>query len=37
MKNLKSDHMHDAIRQAVEEVSRRRASGKLNGSGRHYT
>lgn len=37
MRNLTSDQMHEAIHQALEEVSRRLASGELDGSGRYYT
>jgi hypothetical protein len=32
-----SQEMHDAIRFALDEVSRRLASGELDGSGRYYT
>ncbi len=37
MKNMTSNEFHDAVRQGLEEVSRRLASGELDGSGRYYT
>ena len=37
MKTLNSDQLHEAIHQALDEVSRRLASGELDGSGRFYT
>ena len=37
MKNLTSRELHEAIDQALAEVSRRLASGELDGSGRYYT
>ena len=37
MKNLTSHELHEAIDQALAEVSRRLASGELDGSGRYYT
>jgi hypothetical protein len=37
MKNLNSDQLHDAIDQALAEVSRRLESGELDGSGRFWT
>lgn len=37
MKALTSDELHTTIRQALEEVSRRLASGELDGSGRFYS
>jgi hypothetical protein len=37
LKNLTSDELHDAIDQALAEVSRRLESGELDGSGRYYT
>ena len=37
MKNLNSHELHTTIHQALAEVSRRLASGELDGSGRYYT
>jgi hypothetical protein len=37
MKNLSSSELHEAIDQALAEVSRRLASGELDQSGRYYT
>jgi hypothetical protein len=37
MKSMTSKDLHEAIRQALAEVSRRLASGELDGSGRYYT
>ena len=37
MKNLSSRELHETIGQALAEVSRRLASGELDGSGRYYT
>ena len=37
MKRLDSNELHMTIRAALEEVSRRLASGELDGSGRFYT
>jgi hypothetical protein len=37
MKTLDSDQLHDAIGQALAEVSRRLESGELDGSGRFWT
>ena len=37
MKSLTSDQRHEAIHQALEEVSRRLASGGLDQSGRYYS
>ena len=34
---MTSREMHEAIRQALDEVDRRLASGELDGSGRYYT
>lgn len=33
---MTSQEMHEAVHQALEEVSRRLASGELDGSGRYY-
>jgi hypothetical protein len=37
MKNLSSSELHETIGQALAEVSRRLATGELDGSGRYYT
>ena len=37
MKNFTSCELHEAIDQALAEVSRRLESGELDGSGRYYT
>ena len=37
MKDLRSRELHDAIGNALNEVSRRLESGELDGSGRYYT
>jgi len=37
MKEMTSQEMLDAVHQALAEVSRRLASGELDGSGRYYT
>jgi hypothetical protein len=37
MKSMTSKDLHEAIRQALAEASRRLASGELDGSGRYYT
>jgi hypothetical protein len=37
MNSMTSKDLHEAIRQALAEVSRRLASGELDGSGRYYT
>lgn len=37
MKKLTSYELHTTIRAALEEVSRRLASGELDGSGRFYS
>ncbi|MGD0938757.1 MAG: hypothetical protein ABR905_03520 [Terracidiphilus sp.] len=37
MKDLSSEELHKTIEQALNEVSRRLASGELDGSGRYYT
>jgi hypothetical protein len=37
VKNLSSRELHETIRQALDEVDRRLASGELDGSGRYYT
>jgi hypothetical protein len=37
VKQLTSSELHDAVHQALEEVSRRLESGELDGSGRYYT
>jgi hypothetical protein len=37
MKNMTSGDLHKAIREGLEEVSRRAASGELDQSGRYYT
>lgn len=37
MKNLSSRQLHEAIDQALAEVSRRLASGELDQSGRYYS
>ena len=37
MKRMTSKDLHQAIRQGLEEVSRRIASGELDQSGRYYT
>jgi hypothetical protein len=37
VKNLNSRELHEAISQALAEVSRRLASGELDQSGRYYT
>jgi|HubBroStandDraft_6_1064221.scaffolds.fasta_scaffold4583267_1 hypothetical protein len=37
MRQMTSIELHDAIRQALAEVSRRLASGELDQSGRYYT
>jgi hypothetical protein len=37
MKDLSSRELHEAIDQALAEVSRRLESGELDGSGRYYT
>jgi hypothetical protein len=37
MRQMTSIEFHDAIRQALAEVSRRLASGELDQSGRYYT
>ena len=37
MKQMTSTELHDAIHQALAEVSRRLASGELDQSGRYYT
>jgi hypothetical protein len=37
MKNLSPDELHEVIRRALDEVSRRLASGELDQSGRCYT
>ena len=34
---MTSQEIHEAVHQALEEVSRRLASGELDGSGRYYT
>jgi hypothetical protein len=34
---MTSGEIHEAIDQALEEVSRRLATGELDGSGRYYT
>ena len=34
---MTSQEMHEAVHQALDEVSRRLASGELDGSGRYYT
>jgi len=34
---MTSQEMHEAVHQALEEVSRRLESGELDGSGRYYT
>jgi hypothetical protein len=34
---MTSQEMHEAVQQALEEVSRRLESGELDGSGRYYT
>lgn len=36
MKKMTSDELHEAIHQALDEVSRRLESGELDGSGRYY-
>ncbi|MGA2849964.1 MAG: hypothetical protein ABSE46_13275 [Terracidiphilus sp.] len=37
MKQMTSSELHEAVHQALEEVSRRLESGELDGSGRYYT
>jgi hypothetical protein len=37
VKNFSSHELHETIGQALAEVSRRLASGELDGSGRYYT
>ena len=37
MKQMTSRELHDAVHDALEEVSRRLESGELDGSGRYYT
>jgi hypothetical protein len=37
LKNFTSCELHEAIDQALAEVSRRLESGELDGSGRYYT
>lgn len=37
MKELTSREFHEGIRKALEEVSRKLASGELDGSGRFFT
>jgi hypothetical protein len=37
VKELSSRELHEAIGQALNEVSRRLESGELDGSGRYYT
>jgi hypothetical protein len=37
MKEMTSQEMLDAVDRALAEVSRRLASGELDGSGRYYT
>jgi hypothetical protein len=37
VKDLNSPDLHETIRQALAEVSRRLESGELDGSGRYYT
>lgn len=37
MKSMTSKDIHEAIRQSLAEISRRLASGELDGSGRYYT
>jgi hypothetical protein len=37
VKNLTSRELHDAVDQALAEVSRRLATGELDQSGRYYT
>jgi hypothetical protein len=37
MKEMTSKEFHQTVRQGLDEVSRRLASGELDGSGRFYT
>jgi len=37
VKQMTSRELHDAVHDALEEVSRRLESGELDGSGRYYT
>jgi hypothetical protein len=37
MSRRNSQEIHDAIRKGLDEVSRRLASGEIDGSGRFYT
>lgn len=37
MKEMSSQQWHEAVRLALDEVSRRLESGELDGSGRYYT
>ncbi len=37
MKEMDSSEFHETVRKGLEEVSRRLASGELDGSGRFYT
>lgn len=37
MKHLNSQELHEAIDQALAEVSRRLESGEIDGSGRYFT
>ena len=37
MSSMTSEEFHDSVHAALEEVSRRLASGQLDGSGRFYT
>jgi hypothetical protein len=37
MSRRSSQEIHEAIRKGLDEVTRRLASGKLDGSGRFYT
>lgn len=37
MRQLTSSELHEAVHEALAEVSRRLESGELDGSGRYYT
>jgi hypothetical protein len=37
VQEMTSQELHEAIRKGLDEVSRRLASGELDGSGRYYT
>lgn len=37
MKEMSSQEWHETVRHGLDEVSRRLASGELDGSGRFYT